>query len=182
VISYSPKLTFKLINDVASTNCKIKNDEEKHSIFFSNENINSSVNPIRVSNIFNKYFTTIGSNLGGLINKSNFHHDEPNTTESFDTIFNKKVSVDEVLLIINNLKDKTAVGHDSISVKTLKLIAQNISLPLTYSYNLRISEGIFPDIFKLAIIKPLYKNGDQTRVGIYIYILYKKINKYSIIA
>jgi len=90
-----------------------------------------------------------------LINKSNFHYDEPNTTESFDTIFNEKVSVDEVLLIINNLKDKTAAGHDSISVKTLKLIAQNIAVPLTHIYNLSISEGTFPDILiKLAIIKP----------------------------
>lgn len=89
-VSYSPKLTFKLINNVANTNCKIKNDEEIHSILFDNESINTSVNPIKVSNIFNKYFTTIGSNLGGLINKPNFHFDEPNTIESFDTFFNKK--------------------------------------------------------------------------------------------
>jgi len=102
-----------------------------------------------------------------LINKSNFYYDELNTTESFDKIFNEKVSVDEVLLIINNLKDKTAAGHDGISVNTLKLIAQNISVPLTHIYNLSISESTFPDIFKLAIIKPLYKNGDRASISNY---------------
>lgn len=41
----------------------------------------------------------------------------------------------------------------------LKHIAENIPVPLTFIYNLSISECIFPELFKLAVIKPLYKNG-----------------------
>lgn len=38
------------------------------SILIDKENIISSEDPIRVSNTFIKYFTTIGCNLGDIIN------------------------------------------------------------------------------------------------------------------
>jgi hypothetical protein len=71
-------------------------------------------------------------------------------------IFKEKINNQEIIKIINNWKDDTAAGFDGVSVKTLKAIATNIIEPITYIYNLSISECIFPDKLKLAIIKPLY--------------------------
>lgn len=51
----------------------------------------------------------------------------------------------EVTKIINNLNDDTAAGFDGLNVKTLKAIAANIIEPLTYMYNLSISECTFSD-------------------------------------
>jgi hypothetical protein len=56
----------------------------------------------------------------------------------------EKINNQEIIKIINNLKDDTATGFDGVSVKTLKAIATNIIKPLTYIYNLSISECIFP--------------------------------------
>ena len=86
---------------------------------------------------------------------------------SFDMFFNEKINMNEILKIINNLKDDTAAGYDGVSVKTLKSIAINIIEPLTYIYNLSISECNFPEKLKIAIIKPLFKNGDTTNINNY---------------
>lgn len=62
-----------------------------------------------------------------------------------------------------NLKDETAAGFDDVSVKILKYIAKNIVKSLSYIYNKSIKYKIFPDKFKLAVVKPLDKGGDKTK-------------------
>jgi len=46
-------------------------------------------------------------------------------------------------------------------------VIDSIISPLTYIYNLSIKNGIFPEKLKLAIIKPIHKNGDKTCVNNY---------------
>lgn len=144
----------------------IKGDGIK-TLIHNNEHIIPSEDPVRVSNLFNEFFINIGSNLASKIKKSNFIYDEPSTIASFDMIFKEKINTHEIAKIINNLNDDTAAGFDGVSVKTLKTIATNIIEPLTYIYNLSISESTFTDKLKLAIIKPLYKNGDSTNINNY---------------
>ena len=43
----------------------------------------------------------------------------------------------------------------------------NICQPLDFLINLSFNTGIFPDIFKLAIVQPLYKKGDPNDYGNY---------------
>jgi len=81
--------------------------------------------------------------------------------------FKEKINMHEITKIINNLNDDTAAGYDEVTVKSLNAIAANIIEPLTYIYNLSISECTFPDKLKLAIIKPLFKNGDSTNINNY---------------
>jgi hypothetical protein len=35
--------------------------------------------------------------------------------------------------------------------------------PLTHIYNLSLSSGIFPTIWKTALVTPIYKNGDKSK-------------------
>jgi len=86
---------------------------------------------------------------------------------SFNQLFLKKIEKTEVQNIINNFKDKTAVGFDKISVKLLKYIAPYIVDPLIYILNLCLEKGVFPEKFKLAIVKPLYKTGDKKNMTNY---------------
>jgi len=164
-ISYSPKLTWKLITEL--TLSKNKNSNHIKSLMHNNEHIIPSEDPVRASNVFNMFFTNIGINLANKIKNSNQHFVETNTDVDFDMYFNEEINKPEIIKIINNLKDDTAAGFDGISVKTIKSIAVNIIEPLIYIYNLSISKCTFPDKLKIAIIKPLFKHGDATNINNY---------------
>lgn len=50
---------------------------------------------------------------------------------------------------------------DGINVKTLKIIAPCILLPLEYIFNRCIETSTWPDALKAAEVVPIYKNGDK---------------------
>jgi len=77
----------------------------------------------------------------------------------YTTFQSKPTTTSEIENIIETLKPKNSYGHDEISNKLLKITAPFISSPLNYIYNKVITKGIFPDILKYSIIKPLYKKG-----------------------
>lgn len=79
---------------------KNKKYEEVKSILISNEIITTSEDPVEVSIILNKFFTTIGSHLGSKIKQSSNQFFEHVTKESFDKVFNKIISTYEVLLML----------------------------------------------------------------------------------
>lgn len=82
-------------------------------------------------------------------------------------IFHKRHRAADVLNSITSLKDDTSAGFDKISVKILKKISKRIIDPLTYIFNVCLKQGIFPDKFKLAIVKPLYNPGSKDNVSNY---------------
>lgn len=70
-----------------------------------------------------------------------------------------------MLNIIKQLKDETAAGFDIVTKKILKRVVANIIQPLTYYiFNLCIENNFCPDQFKLAIVKPLFKNRDCSNI------------------
>ena len=72
-----------------------------------------------------------------------------------------KVTENEIVVIINNLKSKNFSGKDEIFNKLLKFIRGEISKPLTIIINQCLETGIFPDALKVAKVKPLYRKGDN---------------------
>jgi len=46
----------------------------------------------------------------------------------------------------------------------IKQISINIIDPITYIFNLCLKQGIFPEKFKLAIVKPLYKSREKENI------------------
>lgn len=58
---------------------------------------------------------------------------------------------------INRLKKSTSVGTDNISSKILKLACPFVVTPLTHIYQLSISSGEFPKLWKTSIITPINK-------------------------
>jgi len=124
-----------------------------------------------VSNIFNNYFSNVGKNLvkkfkktqNLVLNKSN----DNNILCSFEKIFLEKIDVSELRIIIKNLKDDTDAGYDKVTVKILKSISELIIIPLVYIFNLSIESSIFPDKFKTAVIKHLFKGGDRKIISNY---------------
>jgi len=68
---------------------------------------------------------------------------------------------------MNNFKDKTAAGFDKLLVKLVKHIDSYIVDPLIYKIKKNLKQDVFPDKFKLTIVKPLYKTGNKENVTNY---------------
>jgi len=116
--------------------------------------------------MFNNFFINIVNNLSSkepITLKMSCEHNNI----SFDDVFLKKIKPSIILEIINNFNEDTAAGSDKVTVKILKIISKNIIDPLVYIYNLSIEQSIFPDILKLAVVKPLFKSGDKASMNNY---------------
>ena len=60
-----------------------------------------------------------------------------------------------------------ASGDDGISHKMLKGVSKTVSKPLCISMNRSFHEGIFPDIWKLANVIPIFRKGDKSQPSNY---------------
>ena len=67
----------------------------------------------------------------------------------------------EVEEIITKLKNKPSVGVDGISTKFLEIMCEFISEPLAFIINMCLSQGIFPDALKTALVVPVYKKNEH---------------------
>lgn len=116
------------------------------------------------ANAFNSFFSTIGKTL---------HSQVPVVSKNFpeirqiNSIFLYPTNAAEITTFIKELKNKKAPGIDGIMPTTLKEITELIAEPLAGIINKAIVEGICPSAFKVAVIKPIYKNGSREEVTNY---------------
>ena len=66
---------------------------------------------------------------------------------------------EEIIYLINGLDTSKSTGPDKISVKMLKPVANSIAPSLTNLFNLSISKGCFPKIWKTARVVPVPKSS-----------------------
>ena len=122
-----------------------------------------------IANAFNDYYININTKL------NNKHSDEKKASmllnnlklENIKSMITIPVSEVEVMCIIKSLKSKGSSGYDGISSKILKQCAGSVIKPLTYICNLSLTTGIFPERCKFAIVRPIYKKGNQTEMNNY---------------
>ena len=160
----SMKKTWQIINETLS---RKKVDNMLPDTFIKNGNELSD--PEEIANAFNEYFSKIGSNLASNINctedgQSYKVYLQNPTLKKFAF---KKVNDNEVLSIINNLKNKKSRGADNISNQLLKTIKQELCKPLTIIINQMIETGVYPEKFKISKITPIYKKNERTNIANY---------------
>ena len=66
-----------------------------------------------------------------------------------------------MISLTKSLKGKPIAGDDDIPEDLVKQCAQLIKGPLAHIYNLSPNSGVFPDVWKTAKVKPLFKKGDK---------------------
>lgn len=79
---------------------------------------------------------------------------QPKTPFHLETI---AFTTNEVLTAINGLDASKACGPDKLSSRLLKMTAIYIAEPLTLIFNKSLSEGRYPNIWKRANVKPVFK-------------------------
>ena len=87
----------------------------------------------------------------------------PHFTEHTDEVLEHiNVTEEEINDVIVNLDPNKASGPDFISNKMIKNVARAIAKPLCILFNRSLCEGVFPDIWKLYNLVPLFKKGDRS--------------------
>ena len=118
----------------------------------------------KMCEVFNKFFVNIGKDLASKINPVKASRKNTAKINSY-SIFLAQINEEEIRKTILSLKDHKAPGVDQIKSETLKQIIEPISQPLCYLINRIFNTGICPDMFKIAVVKPLYKNGEKSDVS-----------------
>ena len=81
--------------------------------------------------------------------------------DNIDTFRIKEATEQDILDIIKKLKTKASAGHDKIPSKLIQTGAQVISNPLKNIINSSIKNNTFPELTKIAIVNPFYKNPED---------------------
>ena len=72
------------------------------------------------------------------------------------------VDENEVFWMLNKLDKSKSCGPNSITTNLLRTHANALVLPLKLAINQSFSEGIFPDLLKIAKVCPVFKKrGDK---------------------
>ena len=113
-----------------------------------------------ISNEFNNYFCKIGENLSKSI-PENENYRKYLINDYPDSMFLYPITKFELSKEISKLPTNKAPGYDEITSKVVKLTSDYILTPLTYIFNLSLSEGIVPESFKTAKVIPIYKKKNK---------------------
>ena len=155
---------WKTLNEITSRDNKsgsvptcISSDEVLHS------------KPQPVANVLNNYFTSIGTKLANALkNQCNSlgRYSSPETMSSFVFKFSD-IQEHFVRKYLASLKTKKAIGLDKISSRLLKDSADAITTSLTFLFNRSLSSAVFPSIWKMGKVVPIFKSGDRTNASNY---------------
>lgn len=156
------KKVWEIINEASNSTPK-KNQTENMNIL--NEQGELVKDAQQKANIFNKFFINIGKEMSTKVEKNNKNNNQlPNTiftnNNVSSTIFLRPVTENEIVLIINKLKNRSAAGPDNITSGLIKAVHINLIKPLKYIINLVIKTGKLPTQWKESIVTPVFKTGD----------------------
>lgn len=125
-----------------------------------------------VANTFNRHFSDVTrklaadrigfSNLGSV--DGLYHTVQNHSPKSF---FMFPITEAEILDSIKTISNKPSVGIDGIGVNLMKNCSHSLLRPLEILFNSSISQGIFPELLKTAVVVPIYKAGSNSEIKNY---------------
>jgi hypothetical protein len=117
-------------------------------------------NPTEITQL-NMYFTsTVEELVKQNINTGSYKNLHQEIKHCSNSIFIPPVT-EEVVSLTNSLKGKHTAGYDDIPKSLVKQCIQIIKGPMTNMYNVSLNSGVFPNEWKTAKVKPLYKDRDK---------------------
>ena len=120
-----------------------------------------------IANTLNNFFCSIGSTINGSVEPTSTHFSTFLKNFNENSFFLKEATCDEVLLEIRQLKPGKSPGVDGIKPELIKQCYEILVNPLTHIYNVSFLTGVFPDIWKVAKVIPIFKKGDRSNVDNY---------------
>lgn len=124
-------------------------------------------------NTINKYFSTIGNSLAHDIlietnkTEAELENEYSSTYSTPFSFYMTPTNPDEILKLISSLKTDGAPGTDLITAKIIKNSKEYLAKPISFIINQSISSGTVPNVFKHALVYPLFKSGDPKDISNY---------------
>ena len=150
------KKTWRTVNELIGRK-SVCTDYFPKTIRHKNREIHSKQD---IADIFNDFFTSIGSDLARKIPQNNVLY--TSFLNNIDTEMKMyDVTDEEMKKAFHSLKSNKSAGFDEISPKVVKSVASEIFKPLKFVTNLSIRKGIVPQKLKIARVIPVHKNGEK---------------------
>ena len=153
------KMTWKCLNSVMNKRCSKANSFPNNVASKEGGMISGSAD---VANRLNEHFVQKGPNLASKIKTLRRSYRKYLKRRNSHTMYFTKITPDEVLKIVLELKLGKAIGHDGISAQLLKWCIPFISNYLTKIFNRCADNGIYPNVLKIAKVTALHKGGDKS--------------------
>ena len=142
-------------------NIKSKNYNQPTCIIDDNKTI---TDPKEIANSFNNYYTSIASDiLKERKYEGNIFHTDYLQNPLTETFVIYECDQKEIANVINTLNPRKASGPNSIPTDILQLLKKDISYPLYKIFNISLSTGVYPDLFKIAKAIPIFKKGSPLK-------------------
>ncbi|KAG5681697.1 hypothetical protein PVAND_011107 [Polypedilum vanderplanki] len=119
---------------------------------------------------FNNFFTNSASDLINNISINKNDRDKFHSNEKYDIQYPficASCSQDEISLIIDKLKSSTTLDFYGLSNNFVKIHKKALIPILTELINVHFIKGQFPEVLKVGVVNPLFKNGSKTDVSNY---------------
>lgn len=114
-----------------------------------------------ICNAFNSFFQSV---FGVPSSNSTPAHTEQTCT---DVVSNVQINTSTVEVMLKTLDTNKGAGSDGLPSLFWSRCAKSLALPLTLIFNRSLREGIFPYIWKSALIVPVHKKGSRTDIKNY---------------
>ena len=135
-----------------------KAPENNHKLQLKIENKITS-NPTEITEKLNVYFISTVEELVKE-NSNRRCYNKLEIKHCPNSIFIHPVTEEEVISLTKSLKGKPTAAYDDTPERLVKQCMQLTKWPLAHIYNVLLKSGVFPDEWKTAKVKPLYKKGD----------------------
>ena len=157
-----PRKTWNLIKEALNSN-----NNESQTIEKLECNGTIITDKKEMANAFGEHFASAGLKVAQAINTTQHTAAEylPHPCEHelhLGTINNA-----EVVSVLRAMQPKSSQDINGLSMKILKQVAMEVSIPLTHIFNLSLTHGTFPDQLKTSRIVPIYKGGRKDQCDNY---------------
>lgn len=140
----------------------IKNKRDAKSIIPRHMRLNNSTatDGLSIADLFAENFASVYSPISNIVPNPTYIH---NTCNS-NNLHHVTLSKTSIQRKLKNLDIAKGSGSDGIPPLFIRECAELLSEPLCMIFNRSLSEGIFPRIWKEAIVIPILKSGDKTDI------------------
>ena len=115
-----------------------------------------AVDDLEKASLLNKYFVSVFTKDNG--HTPNFAPKVPENVGLHSVAF----SYDKVVKALRRLPSKCSRSPDGFPALFLKSIANEIAVPLAKLFEMTMQTGVLPEIWKTALVTPVYKKGHSS--------------------
>jgi len=157
------KKTWKILKEIIGKK-KNSNHSSLPSVFTQDKQV--YCDEFDIVQGFNKYFSTVGSNLASSIPQTN-NSFESYICKSQYSISHSDLSESEFETAFSEINFDKAPGYDGFNGKVIKTVINVIKPQLFHIFQCSLKPGVFPDALKKAKVIPLFKKGNRENFSNY---------------